>query len=170
MASGPTLDLDGYIAWLEAVQAHARGGAPAVATAMAKYIRDRARNDTLQRTRHPPGAYHRQRPGEPPAMGSGELIRAMYYKPAYGDLRATALAGNDSDHGRIHEFGCVITPKSGPHLGWKDSGRPDNPSGIWRHRFVREKPHPFLSVTTNEAIADGSLQRVAIEAARPYDP
>jgi hypothetical protein len=137
---------------------------------MAKYIRDRARNDTLQRTRHAPGAFHRQRPGEPPARASGALIDAMYYMPAYGAMRATALAGNDAPYSRIHEFGCVITAKARSHLGWKDSGRPDNPSGIWRHRSVMEKPHPFLSVTTREAIEDGSLRRVAIEAGRPYDP
>ena len=94
----------------------------------------------------------------------------MYFRPAYGGIRATALAGNDSDYGRILEFGCVITPKNGVYLGWKDSGRPDNPSGIWRHRSVVVPRHPYLSTTTNEAIADGSLQQVAVDAFRPYDP
>jgi phage gpG-like protein len=145
-------------------------GAVAAATAMAKFIRDRARNDTLQRSYHAPGAFNRQKPGRPPARASGALADHMYSTPAYGGIRATAMAGNDSDYGRIHEFGCVITPKNGVYLGWQDTGRPDNPSGIWRHRSVNLPPHPFLSVTTDESVDDGSLQEAAIEAFRPYDP
>ena len=81
----------------------------------------------------------------------------MYSKPAYGGIRATAMVGNDSDYGRILEYGCVITPKNGVYLGWQDTGRPDNPSGIWRHRSVNLPPHPYLRPTTDEAIEDGSL-------------
>ena len=139
-------------------------GANAAATAMARYIRDRARDDTLQRTRHQKGEWYRQRPGEPPARASGALIRHMYFKPAYGGVRATALAGNDSDYGRILEFGCVITPQNHKFMHWVDSG------GSWYHTMLVVPAHPYLSTTTEEAIRDGSLREVAIEAGRPYDP
>jgi hypothetical protein len=49
-------------------------------------------------------------------------------------------------------------------MGWKDSG------GIWRHRSVLMQEHPFLGPTTDDAIDDGDLFRVAIEAAIPFDP
>ena len=58
---------------LRRIQAGTRGGAAAAAEAMAKYIRDRVRNDTLQRSYHAPGAFNRQKPGRPPARASGAL-------------------------------------------------------------------------------------------------
>jgi hypothetical protein len=158
------------LAELRRIKENARGGAAAAATAMAKYIRDRVRNDTLQRSYHAPGAFNRQKPGRPPARASGALADAMYFKPAYGGMRATALVGNKSDYGRILEYGCVITPKNGVYLGWRDSGRPDNPSGIWRHRSVNVPPHPYLRPTVEDAIEDWELRRVAVEAFEPYDP
>ena len=78
------------------------GGAAASATAMAKYIRDRVPNDTAAVV-PPAGRVNRQKPGRPPARGSGALANAYVLKPAYGGIRATALVGNDSDYGRILE-------------------------------------------------------------------
>jgi len=152
------------LAHLEQVRRRARYGATAAATAMAKYVRDRARDDTLQRTRHQKGEWYRQRPGEPPARASGALIRDMFYKPASGGLRATALAGNKSEYGRILEFGCVIVPVNRKFMHWTDSG------GSWYHTMLVVPAHPYLSTTTDEAIDDGELQRAAVEAFRDYDP
>jgi hypothetical protein len=161
------------VAQLEAYMANARNGAAAVANAMARYIAERAAQDTLTRNKHAPGAYHRARPGAPPSYASGTLANAMFWTPASGDLRATAMVGNSEKRARVFEFGgkgCVLKPTDGTHLGWKDTGRKDNPSGIWRHRQVEQPEHPFLGPTTDEAIDDGELRRVAIEAGRPYDP
>src|SRR5215472_4717171 len=157
-------NFDEFIAWMEDVEALGRLAAPAVATAMAKYIRDRVRNDTLQRTRHNPGEWYRQRPGEPPARASGALIEAMFYKPAYGGLRATALVGNKSPYGRILEYGCVIQPVNKKFMHWVDSG------GSWYHTILVVPAHPYLSTTVDEAIDDGGLRDAAIEAFIPYDP
>jgi hypothetical protein len=159
-----TMTPEEHLAWLKEAFSHVREGANVGANAMAKYIRDRARNDTLQRSRHQKGEWYRQRPGEPPARASGALIKAMYFKPASGGIRATALAGNDSDYGRILEFGCVIVPVNRKFMHWTDSG------GSWYHTMLVVPAHPYLSTTTNEAIADGSLRQVAIDAFRPYDP
>jgi hypothetical protein len=142
----------------------ARGGAQAVADAMAEYIAERVASETLARNSHAPGAYHKAVPGAPPSSASGALARGMHTRPASAGLRATAYAGNDALHARVLEFGCVLSATSGTHMGWKDSG------GTWRHRTVRMTPHPFLDPTVQEAIQDGSLRRVAIEAGRPYDP
>lgn len=159
------------IARLEQMLAKAQGGAAAVADAMAEYIAERTADDTLRRTTHSPGAYHRAKPGAPPAYASGSLANAMFWTPASGSLRATAIVGNSDKRARVFEFGgCVLRPTHSSHLGWKDTGRPDNPSGIWRHRQVEGREHPFLGPTVQEAIDDGSLRRVAIEAGRPYDP
>jgi len=159
------------IAYLEAILARARLGAAAAATAMAEYIADRVVTDTLQQTTHAPGAYHKARPGAPPATASGSLAKGMYYTPASGELRATAYVGNAARHAKLLEFGgCVLTPTDGKTMKWKDTGRETH----WHHAVLPvdgEFPaHPFLGPTTDEAIDDGELRRIAIDAFREYDP
>ncbi|HLI39590.1 MAG TPA: hypothetical protein VKV80_19950 [Streptosporangiaceae bacterium] len=154
--------------WLQ-VEARARLGAAAAAEAMARYIAERTARDTLQRNRHAPGAYHKAAPGAPPASASGSLARGMYSTPASGGLRASAYAGNRAEHARLLEFGgCVLTPKSGKVMHWTDS------AGSWYHRRLPARgeypEHPFLGPTTDEAIGDGELRRVAADAFREYDP
>jgi hypothetical protein len=154
--------------WLQ-IEARARLGAAAAAEAMARYIAERVADDTLRRTHHAPGAYHKAAPGAPPATASGNLARSMYWTPASGGLRASAYAGNSARYARLLEFGgCVLTPTSGKVMHWTDTG------GSWYHARLPaggEYPeHPFLGPTTDEAIDDGELRRVAVEAFREYDP
>ena len=156
--------------WLD-IRATARKGAAAAAEAMARYIAERVVNDTLQQTTHAPGAYHKARPGAPPATASGSLAKGMYYTPASGELRATAYVGNTARHAKLMEFGgCVLQPTDGKTMKWKDTGRATH----WHHARLPvdgEFPaHPFLEPTTDEAIDDGSLRQVAIDAFREYDP
>jgi hypothetical protein len=132
---------------------------------MAKYIAERTAQDTLGRTSHPSGMYHRARPGEPPARASGKLAKSMFFISASKDgTRATAWVGNSSEYSRIIEFGCVIQPSSKSFSHWVDTG------GSWYHRFLIMPPHPYLEPTVAEAVEDGSLRDVAIEAFTPYDP
>jgi hypothetical protein len=157
------------LALLIQIEARARLGAAAAANAMARYIADRTATDTLRRTTHAPGAYHKARPGAPPASASGTLAKSMYWTPASGGLRATAIAGNDARHAKLLEFGgCVLRPTGGRAMHWTDSG------GSWFHTRLPadgEFPeHPFLGPTTEEAIDDGELRRVAIDEFRKYDP
>jgi hypothetical protein len=165
------VDVAGNIAYLRGVEALARQGAPAVANAMAEYIAERTALDTLTRKRLSPGMYHVAKPGDPPAMMSGKLADAMFTEPASGGLKASALAGNDDKRARMFEYGgCVLKSPRGM-LRWRDSGRPDNPGGFWSHWFLRvDDEHPFLGPTTEEAIDDGELRRVAIEEFRRFDP
>jgi hypothetical protein len=152
------------------IEARARLGAQAAANAMAQYIADRAARDTLRRNKHSPGAYHKARPSAPPSSASGSLAKGMYTRPAAGGLRTSAYAGNSARHARLMEFGgCVLKPTSGKVMHWVDS------RGSWYHSALpsgdSEFPeHPFLAPTTDEAIDDGELQRVAIDAFREYDP
>jgi len=153
------------VAYLEAVLAKARQGAPAAAAAMARYIAERTANETLTRRINPPGTYYKARPGEPPSYGSGALADSMYSTPATDGLRSSASAGSKDRRAHVFEFGsCLLRPSSGSHMGWKDSG------GIWRHRSVLVDEHPFLGPTTDDAIDDGELLRVIIETAIPFDP
>ena len=154
------------VAYLEAVLAKAKLGAQATAQAMADYIADRVANETLTRRINPPGTYYKARPGEPPSYGSGTLARSMYSTRASGgDERASAEAGSEDKRAHVFEFGsCLLGPTRGKHMGWKDSG------GIWRHRSVLMERHPFLEPTTEDAIDDGELRRIAIDAFREYDP
>jgi hypothetical protein len=152
------------IAYLQAVAEKAKLGAAPVADAMADYIVWRTAEITLRRTLHAPGEWYNQKAGEPPAYASGNLAESMYYKPASAGLRTSAMVGNKAEYSRILEFGCVIVPASKKFLHWTDSG------GSWYHKFLVSPPHPFLSPTTQEAIDDGSLQDVAVEAFKPYDP
>jgi hypothetical protein len=104
-------------------------------------------------------------------MMSGKLADAMFTEPASGGLRASALAGNDDKRARLFEYGgCVLRSDKGM-LRWRDTGRPGNPGGFWSHWFLRvDDEHPFLGPTTDEAIDDGELSRVAIEEFRKFDP
>ena len=159
------------VAYLEQVLATARLGAAAAATAVARYIAERVVSDTLQQTTHAPGAYHRARPGAPPATASGSLAKGMYYTPASGELRASAYVGNTARHAKLLEFGgCVLQPTDGKTMTWKDTGR----ATPWHHKRLPvdgEFPaHPYLGPTTDEAIDDGSLREVAIDAFREFDP
>jgi hypothetical protein len=149
--------------WSEVV-AKARLGAAPTANAMAKYIADRTAKKTLRRTSHAPGEWYRQKGGEPPAYASGNLSRSMYWTPAHTGLRATAFVGNSAEYSRILEFGCVIVPTNKKFMHWTDTG------GSWYHEFLVMPPHPYLSPTVEEAIADGSLRDAAIEGFTPYDP
>ena len=157
--------------WLQ-IEALARLGAAAAAEAMAKYIAERTANDTLRRNKHASGVYHKARPGAPPAYSSGSLAKGMYWTPASGGLRASAYVGNSARHARLMEFGgCVLQPTDGKTMKWKDTGRKEP----WHHARLpsdsSEFPeHPFLGPTTDEAIDDGELQQVAIDAFREYDP
>jgi hypothetical protein len=157
--------------YLDQVISRAEQGAGPVADAMARYIYDRTRNQTLRRRAHGPGQYYKAARGDPPASASGRLARAMWYTPpAGGGRRATARVGNRSEYGRVLEFGgCVLQPTNRDMLKWRDS------MGWWSHRKLPlgsgEMPaHPYLGRTTDEATADGELQRIAIEAFRDYDP
>ena len=156
--------------WLR-IEQRARLGAQAAAEAMARYIAERTADDTLRRTTHGTGVYHKAAPGAPPAYASGSLAKGMYYTPASGGLRATAAAGNSARHAKLLEFGgCVLTPTDGETMTWKDTGR----KTPWHHARLPVSgdfpAHPFIGPTTQEAIDDGSLRQVAIDAFRPYDP
>jgi hypothetical protein len=143
---------------------HAKPGAKAAADAMARYTVWRTQEITLRRTIHPPGAYHRQRSGEPPAYGSGTLARAMYMRPASEGIRSSALVGNRAPYSRILEFGCVVSAASKDFMSWADS------AGRWYHVFLVHPPHPFIETTVDESIDDGELQEAAIKAFEEYDP
>ena len=159
------------LAYLIEIEAIARKGAAAAATAMARYIADRVVTDTLTQTTHAPGAYHKARPGAPPATASGSLAKGMYWTPASGELRASAYVGNTARHAKLMEFGgCVLQPTDGKTMKWKDTGRQTH----WHHvRLPVEgefPAHPFLEPTTDEAMDDGELRQVAIDAFREFDP
>lgn len=165
------MTIDEYIAWLEQSIAKIDYGAAVAANAMAEYLAERIANDTLQRTTHAPGAYFKARPGAPPASASGNLAKSMYWTPAAASrgLRATAYVGNSAKYANLLEFGgCVLTPTSGKVMHWTDSG------GSWYHARLPASgqfpAHPFIQPTVQEAIDDGSLRQVFIDAFRPYDP
>lgn len=153
------------VAYLEAVLAKANLGAQAAAQAMADYIASRVANETLTRRINPPGTYYKARPGEPPSYGSGALAKSIYSTDATQGLRSSALVGSTDRRAHVFEFGsCILQPTRHKMMGWKDS------KGIWRHRMVNMEEHPFLGPTTEDAIDDGELHRIAYEAFREYDP
>ena len=153
------------------IEQQARLGAQAAAEAMAKYIAERTADDTLRRTTHGTGVYHKAAPGAPPAYASGNLAKSTFWMPAPASrgLRATAYVGNSAKYANLLEFGgCVLTPTSGKVMHWTDS------EGSWYHARLPASgqfpAHPFIQPTVQEAIDDGSLRQVFIDAFRPYDP
>ena len=160
-----------YLAWLDAAIDQMELGAAAMANAMAEYIADRVAYDTLRRTVHAPGMYHKAAPGAPPASASGNLAKSMFTTPASASrgMRASALVGNNAKYAKLLEHGgCVLKPTSNRVMHWTDS------RGSWYHPRLPADgdfpAHPFLEPTIQEAIDDGSLLQVAIDAFRPYDP
>ena len=155
--------------WI-AIEEKARLGAAAAAQAMADYIAERIRSDTLRRRRTAPGQYYKAVRGQPPAYGSGKLAESVYSTPASGGLRASAIVGSDDKRASLFEFGgCILQPgDSQSVMKWHDSG------GWWSHHVLPLSggypEHPFIGFTTDEAIDDGELQRIAVEAFREYDP
>ena len=117
------VSLEEYAAWLEAAIGQMELGAAAMANAMAEYIADRVANDMLRRTTHAPGAYHKARPGAPPASASGKLAKSMFTTlSASRGLRATALVGNNAKYAKLLEHGgCVLKPTSNRVMHWTDS-------------------------------------------------
>jgi hypothetical protein len=145
-------------------------GARVAAGAMARYIAQRAANDTLKRTSHAPGEYWEAAPGAPPASASGNLAASMYWTRGAGGSRAWAYVGNSARQAKMLEFGChPVEPTSRKVMHWVDSG------GSWYHAILpadgSDMPeHPFLRPTVEEASDDGGLRRAAIDAFRKYDP
>jgi len=165
------------VAYLEGIFAKAMYGAAAGANAMAEYLARRIAEDTLRRRKHAPGQYYKAKPGEPPAYGSGTLADSMYWEPSpvSRGVRASALVGSSDKRAALFELGgCVLQPTKEPLMTWRDSGRPDNPGGWWSHKKLplsgEVAEHPFIGPTVEEAIDDGELTRVAIDAFREYDP
>ena len=156
------------VAYLEAIIERAMLGAASAANAMARYIAERTAEDTLTRRKHAPGQYYKAKPEEPPSYSSGALARSMYWTPATASRgeRATAHVGSSDKRAALFEYGgCVLQPTDKPMLFWRDSG------GWWSHKSLRaEVRHPFLRPTIEDAIDDGELSRVAIDAFREYDP
>ena len=159
------------LAQWQRIAARSRLGAKAAAEAMARYVAERAAQDTLQRATHGAGEYYKAAPGAPPASASGNLAAQMYSTPAQGgDTRATAFAGNRARYAKMLEFGChFVEPTRMKVMHWVDSG------GSWYHARLPADgsgmpEHPFLGPTTDEAIDDGELSRVATDAFREYDP
>jgi hypothetical protein len=153
------------------LELRARLGAKAAAEAMARYVAERAAYDTLQRTSHGVGEYWKAAPGVPPASASGNLAASMFWTRAQGSsTRARAYAGNSARYAKMLEFGChPVRPTRGKVMHWSDSG------GEWYHAVLpadgSDMPeHPFLGPTTDEAVEDGELRRVAMEAFEEYDP
>jgi hypothetical protein len=166
---------DENVAYMEGIARLAALGGEAMANAMAEYIARRISDDTLRRRRHAPGQYYKARPGDPPAYASGSLADSVTWQAVSAGMRASAVVTSDDKRAGLMEFGgCVLTSHSGSVLKWRDSGRPDNPSGWWSHRrlpLVGTWPaHPFVGPTVEDAIADGELARVAIAAFVPFDP
>lgn len=140
-------------------------GARVTAEAMARYLAERAANDTLKRTSHPPGQYYKAPPGAPPAYVTGQLASSMYWTRGRGGSRATAAWGNRDPKAKMLEYGdCDITPRRASVMHWTDSG------GSWYHARLPAEEHPFMGPTAEEAIADGSLREVAVDTFREYDP
>lgn len=161
-----SMTFEEVIRYLEKVRDRAaQGGAP-TANAMARHIAERTANDTLRRRRNAPGQYYKAKRGEPPSYGSGKLAKSMFWEPASGGLRASAIAGSEDKRAKLHEFGgCVLKPTSRKVMHWTDSG------GSWYHSVLQvDEEHPFLRPTVEEAIDDSSLRQAAIDAFREYDP
>lgn len=152
------------VAHFEMILGQAKRGAGPAATAAARFIAERTANITLRISTHAPGEWHRAGPGQPPAYASGALSRSMFYIPAGGGLRVTALVGNSAPYSRILEFGCVVTATNKKFMHWVDSG------GSWYHKMLVVPPHPFIEPTVDESIDSGDLQDEIILAFKEYDP
>lgn len=102
----------------------------------------------LSRYSHPPGTGTPSPPGFPPARVTGQLAISIRTDPPIqvGSASWKTRVGPTAVYGRIQELGGVTG----------------------RNHATRLPPRPYLRPARNRMVANGSLQRVAIETFRRH--
>ncbi len=102
--------------------------------------------------------FWRAPPGRPPAFASGHLVASMYRTTTFNPVRATSIAGDTAIYAAIQEFGGWTEPTRHKFMHWVNTG------GSWFMKHVDIPEHPYFRPALRTIIADGSLQRSAIDA------
>jgi len=138
--------------------------APEVATAMGKKYSDTVKSN-LRRLEHGVGTRTPSAPGGFPATMTGTLAASITDTVFPGDEYAMAVVAPHTIYANIQEEGGLIW--ANPGLGAKGK-RPHTlhfiTDGVdYFPRIVELPPRPYMALTTDQLVADGSLNRVAAE-------
>ena len=147
-------ELPGFLMVIKNLAATA--AAPA-ATAMGQTMESQVQRE-LKLTAHPPGIFWKAPPGRPPAYASGNLSRQTFATRASGEIRATSTVGNTAIYSALQEFGGATWPNRSAYMHWV------NDRGSWWKKRVVVPEHPYFRPALEMVVADGSLQRSAMEA------
>ena len=102
------------------------------------------------------------KPGQPPALVTGDLRRSIRRTPPVlvAPGRAGCQVGSTLIYAAPQEFGVTIDAKGGGYLKFKYGG-------IWHQvRQVKLPKRPYLRTATQRMVASGMLRRVAEDAWR----
>lgn len=146
---------------LRAIRAKASSRAPEAACRAVGQAAETAVKVTLTSFTHPEGTPTPSRPGQPPALVSGDLRRSCrrtpprYMGPGYYEC----AVGSMLIYAPVHEFGPVtIRAKNFPQLG--------NPKVGFFGPQVTIPRRPFMAPTVERLVASGMLRRAAEDAWR----
>lgn len=148
---------------LRDLQVAAATAAAAPANAMTETMLRQVRVE-LNLTHHAPGMFWRATRGRPPAFASGHLVASLFNTRTYQPYRATSVAGDTAVYAAIQEFGGWTEPTRHKFMHWVNTG------GAWYMRHVNIPEHPYFRPALEKIIADGSLQRSAIDAFKRQMP
>ncbi len=155
---------DDLLGALKELQFRGMRTSPFVARAMADAFHDRLVNVTLKMYEHPMYTRTPAPPGGPPATMSGELGLSVTSEVKSGVLTSRAWVGPHTIYAGVQEFGAEIDVKhfdAKGHLGFM---RWFNDGSFWYKRHVSIPARPYMHITHDAMLADGSLHRTALEA------
>lgn len=151
------------VARLRLIRAKAAADAPGSACLAMGYAGETAVKAILSLTSHPPGTRTPSRPGEPPALITGNLRRSVTHSPPAetGAFTFTCLVGPVAVYARIQEYGGVIHPGSSGYLANRVTGQ-FFVTPYSRRQYVRLPPRPYMRPTGRMLASSGLLAQAAL--------
>lgn len=153
-------------AYLQAIRDRAAAAMVPVADAMGDSYKEHLTGFTLHESgAHPPVTQTPAAPGRPPAFMTGGLAASVVKSPAaggpgYGECTVVPLAV----YAGTQEYGGVHAGKPFMALWIRYIGYAEVKRRKWLRRTVSIPARPFMSVAVAETVANGDLQRAAMEA------
>jgi phage gpG-like protein len=158
-------DPDALLSQLTGLQLRGMRTSPVVAAAMGRAFHDRLVNVTLKTYSHPMYTRTPAPPGGPPAYMGGELALSVTMEVKGGMSTSRAWVGPHTIYAAVQEFGAEIDVKHTTTDRWGRTipgfMRWFNDGSFWYKRHVSIPPRPYMKITRDAMIADGSLHRAA---------
>lgn len=143
---------------LQAIRDRGALAAVPVVRNMAARYSQYVKRDELRRYSHPMFTRTPSPRGAPPAWMTGALSRSITTEVSGGGLSAMAVVGPHTIYASVQEYGRIIRAKHRATMAYFQDGR-------WHFPEIVDIPaRPYMRPAIEATIADGSLERAAMEA------